>query len=475
MPLPAAHRDSIFVAPSDSPFSPLTASFLGRHQRKFSGVHVPPPPVPPIPPQFRSAKCNKALSTTAPRRPPPRTSIPDDACSVFSLSIYTDDIVDVERSPLSIYSPDFARMTVRKDVDEDIEFPEEFDVQVDYPVMLPFSFPCSPIDPEADIALGLEDLSLQKESVLPASPLMTGLGDGFLLEESGHGGQTGLGPHAVTPRISFTSPPPSPTAQASRSPPPPSAVVMASVIPPPRPRRCSTISNLSSISFPPSPSIPHQDLPAAECVVQDDDFDERKLGLKSKWSSSSISSLQEGHMSSPKFPSASKLKMYFQGQHKRGTNISTVSSFVSTKSSRSSSPVKGKRKSKKETKKGKGGSDMPERNVLVIGYNNTPSPTPSFHYSPFSPPTSPRSSDDRTLVSSPRHSPNMLDLPHTLSAPSLSSRYHRHVKCPSQGSVISDTGSDSSCISVASHLSNSNGTGLRRKPIPLDIFGKNGV
>jgi hypothetical protein len=115
---------------------------------------------------------------------------------------------------------------------------------------------------------------------------------------------------------------------------------------------------------------------------------------------------------------------------------------------------------------------------LVIGYNDLPSPKTSFRYSPFSSASSPRSSYVRTPISpnsSPRHSPDMLDLPTTLPVPSRSSRYHGHVRSPSQGSTISDTGSDSSYASVASHLSSSNGTGLRRKPIPLDIFSRNGA
>ncbi|KAF7761359.1 hypothetical protein Agabi119p4_9351 [Agaricus bisporus var. burnettii] len=472
MPLPAAHRDSIFVAPFDSPFSSLPGSSLGLRHGKFSDANASTPPVPP---KFRSAKCTKTLSITAPRRPPPRMSIPDDACSAFSLSYYTDDILDAQPSPLGTCSPVSARMAVREDLDDAVEFPGEFDIQVDHPMMLPFSLPGSPIDPEVDIMKGLEDLCMQEASVLPLSPSMN-LGVGFILEEADYGRGAGLNSEIVTPRIIFTSPPPSPTShEFCSSLPPSSPAAMPSVSPPPRPRRCSTISDLSSISFPPSPCIPLHDLPAEEST-HDADFDERKFGLKSKWSSSSISSLYEEHsFPSSKFPSASKLKMYFQGQHKRNTNTSPLPGIVSPKSPRpSSSLMKGKRKWMKGTKRGKGEDNVLENEVLVIGYNNLPSPITSF-YSPFSPSASPRSSYEGTSispVSSPRHSHDMRDMS---LVPSLShsSRHRGHIKSSSQDSTTSDSGSYSSCASATSSSSSSNGTGLRRKPLLSEMFLRN--
>ncbi|KAF9447005.1 hypothetical protein P691DRAFT_776457 [Macrolepiota fuliginosa MF-IS2] len=477
---PAAHRDSISIAPAlDSPLSP---SLPERRRRRNSGLHfsvLDAPPVPPIPSQFLSPKCTKTLSIT-PRRPPPRMSIPDDACSAFSLSLYTDDIAEPEPSPLSAYSQESACSGGRggiEEVSDEVEFPEDFVVQMDCPMMLPLSIPASPLDLEADIAQGLEEL-WTKENAAVESPKPTdelGLGVGFILEEDDE--REEIQPlrveqyvEVVAPRIICTSPPPSPLFVPA---PPP---ITVAPVTPPRPVRSSSMSTISSFSFPPSPLSANQEFPV-EDDLRDEDFDERRHGLKSKWSSSTLASVREEHaIPSPKFPGASKLKMYFQGQHKRGA--SSISMPLSPKFPKmplmplSPSPIKSKTKGKKEEKKEKDGRRRSKResenDILIIGYNSSPfSPRPSHDsYScyPNSPLSSPRRSHDKTPSSSPRRSN---DLPHTPS-PSRPGRHHAGVRrSPSQCSGVSDCGSEASS---ASGWSSSSGSGLRRKPIPVEMF-----
>lgn len=481
---PAAHRDSISIAPAfDSPTSPSSVPVPERRRRRNSGLRfstVDAPPVPPIPAQFLSPKCAKTLSITAPRRPPPRMSIPDDACSAFSLSLYTDDVAGTQPSPLSMYSQESACTGIREGFEggAEVEFPEDFVVQMDGPMMLPLSLPGSPIDLEADIAHGLEELWMKENAVESPRPIEEqGLGVGFVLEEAGEEEEkVEQDAEIVTPQIICTAPPPSPPV-APTSPPPAVAPVT-----PPRPSRSPTASTISSFSFPPSPPVVRQEIPAGD-DMQDEDFDERRHGLKSKWSSSTLASVREEHASSGSgFLGASKLKMYFQGQHKRNaSSISTPMSPKFAKAPMSPSPVKGKSKEKKEKDGKRKRKSESEGDILIIGYNNGPySPRRSHDsYYPASPLSSPRRSYDRTPSSSPRRSH---DLPHKPSpsrpSPSRHHGYHGVRRSPSQCSAsgVSECGSEASSASASSGWSgaSSSGMGLRRKPIPVEMFLRSG-
>ncbi|KXN84459.1 hypothetical protein AN958_12434 [Leucoagaricus sp. SymC.cos] len=345
---PAAHRDSVWIAPAlDSPLSPSE-----RKRRKSSGIRFSPvvdvvaPPVPSIPSQYLSApKCAKTISITTPRRPPPRMSMPDDACSAFSLSLYTDDTVEPEPSSLSIYSQDSVCMGARKDfedgrVEEEVEFPEDFEVQVDCPMMLPLSLPGTPIDFEADIAQELEEMWMKEFGPVKSSSSTEeqGLGVGFILEEDDGVDEAAPVTYIPTHRIICTSPSPPPPTVPTHLPaivstplPSPPASPTSSALPPimfpplppssapaapTRPRRLSSLSIMSDISFPPSPPAYYRNLGTEENgQFCNEDFDERKHGLKSKWSSSTLASVREQHAASPgssKFPGASKLKMHSQ-------------------------------------------------------------------------------------------------------------------------------------------------------------------
>ncbi|KAJ3562410.1 hypothetical protein NP233_g9592 [Leucocoprinus birnbaumii] len=423
--LPAAHRDSFSIAPTcDSPLTPYR-SFERRRRRSsglksstFDDITVPNPHT-----QFLSPKCAKTLSIT-PRRPPPRMSIPDDACSAFSVSLYTDDVEDFLPSPLSMYSQESASTGFRGNFEggkpEEVEFPEDFEVQVDHPLMLPLSLPGTPIDLETDIANGLEELWLKELSPVEHPSLIEGLeralGIGFILEDDDDEyGVEDKPLEVITPQITRTSPPPSPRTHRPTPSLPPTIPLPplphSEPAAPPRPPRCPTMTSISSFSLPPSPTLSYQDLPSDE--HHDHDFDERRHGLKSKWSSSTLGSVREEHAATtPKFAAASKLKMYFQGQHKRSG--SAASTPTSAKFS-IPSPVRMRGKDKKErgVKRSEGEGDS-DGDVLVIGFSNPFSPRRSDDYYPPTPgpPPSPRHSFE-TPTGSPRRRP--YELPDALS------------------------------------------------------------
>ncbi|KAF5380166.1 hypothetical protein D9615_006101 [Tricholomella constricta] len=175
-----------------------------RRRSRISIPNYPPPPVPVVPEHLRSPpttpskafRRSRTLSVTPPpRRPPPRSSIPadcvlvdeayifsDDSDSVFSFSLYDTSpttSAPFSASPKSCYSQQsfqspnpspfpasFPSTPSSSEIpppsaDEEMDFPVdevEFDMDLDRSMMLPLSIPNSPIDLEADIATGLEEL-----------------------------------------------------------------------------------------------------------------------------------------------------------------------------------------------------------------------------------------------------------------------------------------------------------------------------
>ncbi|KAF8886817.1 hypothetical protein BD779DRAFT_1673110 [Infundibulicybe gibba] len=185
---PAKHSaPSATIRSPGVPSGQLDPAFPRRRRSHSRSIPKhPPPPVPPIPAHFRAlsnspgshsssatsspsssptkATTTRPTRTLSVRRPPPRSSIPadcafdDDESSCFSLSLYQDE--PEVPSPGSVYSqPSFNARP------EDLEFPAddfEFDLDIDVPMRLPLSLPGTPIDLEADIASGLEELRLRE-------------------------------------------------------------------------------------------------------------------------------------------------------------------------------------------------------------------------------------------------------------------------------------------------------------------------
>ncbi|KAF8997510.1 hypothetical protein BDQ17DRAFT_855707 [Cyathus striatus] len=174
-PVPSgpARPESMALPPSLS--LPPTPPPVKRRRSRSNSVRAPPPPVPPIPAHFRSqstttigtvvedAEFRMSIpprplptiptiveplpSLTEAIRPPPKSAVPEDeqdALSEFSLSLYVEEEAEVESvevSTPSVYSQFSA------EGEGEIEVDIDFDAQL----MLPLSLPGSPIDFEKDV------------------------------------------------------------------------------------------------------------------------------------------------------------------------------------------------------------------------------------------------------------------------------------------------------------------------------------
>ncbi|KAG5641885.1 hypothetical protein DXG03_004006 [Asterophora parasitica] len=193
-------------SPTPTPTSPvqgfpstqLDPAFPRRRRSRISIPKYPPPPVPLVPTHLRSPPTapsrprSNMLTVTPPiRRPPPRSSIPadcvlvdeafsfsDDSGSAFSFSLYESPSTSSlpAESPKSCYSQQSFQSpqpspfpssfpstpsSFPSSANEEFDFPVdeiEFDMDIDSSMMLPLSLPSSPMDLEADITSGLEQL-----------------------------------------------------------------------------------------------------------------------------------------------------------------------------------------------------------------------------------------------------------------------------------------------------------------------------
>ena len=153
---------------------------------------------PPVPPKPKSRKTHLSL-----RRPPPRSSIPadcvfldsgadasnyafsDDSTSVFSFSLYDSLPTPTPTSPESSYSqssptyspypPSFPSSATSDEFEfdldlelDDLEIQFASDTNIDSTILTLPALPTSPIDLEADIAHGLEELRLRPAAPAPA-------------------------------------------------------------------------------------------------------------------------------------------------------------------------------------------------------------------------------------------------------------------------------------------------------------------
>ena len=395
--LVAARRDSA-VFPSDQ----LDRGFSSRRSSRTRSIMIPkyPPPPPPIRRHSSNSSssllvqpspspiCNKTLSQNV-QRPPPRSSIPadcdfeidiaDDDESAFSFSMYAIDldygVVESPKSPGSVYSqPSF-------EVDGE---GQELTFDLDYSLMLPLSLPSSPIDLEADIAIGLEKLRNEEDSGFDNVQ--------FILEEEKEASEEQV-QEIAQPQPEVVDDIFSPLSSTFSLSPPPSAAA----------------SSFSSFSYPSSaPSLDAR---------KHNPYNEERV-LKSKWSSSTLGSVREEH---ERKGTPSKLLHYFSGTPsplKRTsasskkvppTPTSPFSSFMSPRKSSSKYPSSPSPRGHKHSR------EPSSSDVMVIGYSHM--------------------------------------------TPQGATGVRR------RGSVttISDAGSDVSFSSTSS-------SGLRRKPIPVEMF-----
>jgi len=222
-------------------------------------------------------------------------------------------------------------------------FPEDVEERCS---MLPPSFPGSPLDLEAD---RLEEQPFLHER---------SLGFSFVLDDANDGQDDNLIELVTPPLVPVCSPSPSRSRVPATNTHPP--------LPPLHPLRRST--SISSLSYPSSSISSHESLPTEE--YDDDYFDERRLGLKSRWSSSTLGSVRVGQEASIlKFPN---LKMYFRGTTKHASTPSPKLSIPSFRGKEKKDEKKEKEKEKKKKKK-KGRQSQqnrPEGAILIVGLDN---------------------------------------------------------------------------------------------------------
>ncbi|KAF8831923.1 hypothetical protein HHX47_DHR1001088 [Lentinula edodes] len=424
------------------------------------------------------------------RRPPPRTSIPAD------FGFFPEDVgeaafpdeeeddeedcdniltyyVEAESSTLSGSSDSFYSQpshTERFSIsDLNGEFQFAIDTEIDRPMMLPLSLPNSPIDLESDIANGLAELRMRPEADAPVDEIADDL------------------PILTKPSTSVT-----------RS---------ASLLARRQMRRNMTVSvplaidwNLSeeeeiaadeardeiavqnAVYSAPAPSIavcsPEEAPPAEDDEPAYEDHELRlkhsNPQLRSRWSSSTLSSIREEQQN--RGWRSSKLRLYFSSSKKRSTSTSSGLLSPTTPTTPSKPKIDSKQKARNK-----------KRGVVVVGPPSSASASSGWSYgsslqspvpkipasTPTTGPMSPYYNYENRSPVSKRHRQTESDdvmvigyghHPGAHGGVGVRRRGSTSTSCSSaRGSGASDA---SSILSGSSSAS----SGLRRKPIPVEMF-----
>lgn len=441
---PQQPRPDSMSIPSDLVISPTPAykrRVSGSFSSKTDTVHprprnsktrsvmipkYPPPPVPSVPEHLRSppntatspfpSPCEQAIPLNV-QRPPPRSSMPadcvfdvyldgeegdaeSDGSSAFSFTMYEIDFGErvpghsgLPESPGSVYS--------QPSLERQQELPlEDIKFELDYQLMLPLSIPGTPIDLEADIAMGFEKLR-EQDPISDQQPVVEG---------------------KVSPST-------------------PAASDCPKEVPSPELSHQSHMSSISSFSFSPSPSPVHQrgmSFPQHEERV-----------LKSKWSSSTLGSIHDEHGHRNRSTSA-KLRLYFGGGHstKRTSGSSKDRHHHHQSSSSSASrPINPTTPQSPFALSLKSPSSASKKAAKAY-YSPSLSPSPSTRW----PPAHKRGS------SANNNNSDVIVIGYGVNGAGLKRR--------GSTATVSDVGSEDSASSTSS-------SGLRRKPIPIEMFLRN--
>lgn len=498
-----ARRDSLFVDADDTvrPNTRRESKALPPTPTRTSRVFIPSYPPPPVPAAPRSTESpvpsfssdpSSTNSQNAIRRPPPRFSVPadfefaleaqddadveDDGSSAFSFSMYDIDLgdadfarpappplADLTPSPRSSYSqPSWKGSDELLDVrmgriigpgipeeeEEDAFSDQDVAFEMDYCMMLPLSLPTTPMDLEADIAQGLEQLrssDSEEEEAMDTTRV-----------ESAQPAETEPEPEqeVVLPtvrgdeHIDDVFSPMSPCF----SPPPTSA----SFIP-----YYSLASPITDSYFPPSPT-------AAQTHFAPSGMDTEERVLKSKWSSSTLGSIREEHATHARRPSASaKLRLYFGGSGKRASGATRSSKVPATPSSPFSSFMLSPRKASKTSPSPAAmaaASPLSPRHRTSFSLSS-PASTPS----PKSSPSPPQAAYTRAhpYSSSPSPSPGARHHQRGVSSEQVIGYGNNRAAGVRRRGSVSTISSDA-CTEVSA--SSTSSSGLRRKPIPVEMF-----
>ncbi|KAF9075011.1 hypothetical protein BDP27DRAFT_1399330 [Rhodocollybia butyracea] len=470
-----------------SPVSSLSSAFPSPQldptyrRRRFTIPSRPPPPPPRdslVPSPAVSDDDDLLVRPANPeprRRPPPRMSIPADF--VFPGEDGEDeDEVEEEDNVLTYYieaessSPSestgsfysqpsrIERFSI-SDLEEEFQF--ALDTDFDRPMMLPLSLPSTPLDLETDIANGLAELRLRKEADAPVDEVDESL-----------------------PLV--------PSAFVTRS---------ASLLARRQMRRNMTVSvpialdwNLSEeeeaaadeareeVIAQNSAPAPVEEVPVADPATDELSYEDHELhlettgpgpALRSRWSSSTLSSIREEQQS--RGWRTSKLRLYFG--KKRAQSVSSSGGLLSPTTP--TTPLKSKLDSQQKARNKK-------RGVVVVGPSSSVSASSNWSYGSSAPTQSP-------LPKVPSSAPATGPMSPYYNYESRSPASKRHRQAGSDevmvigyghqpgGSGVRRRGSTSTTCSSApgsgasdasSILSGSSSasSGLKRKPIPVEMF-----
>ncbi|KAJ4002172.1 hypothetical protein F5050DRAFT_473899 [Lentinula boryana] len=479
-PSPASRASSAFPSPQLDPTYPRRRSTLPSRP-------PPPPPRESLVPSLAVSDHDdlpvRPMNPEPSRRPPPRISIPTDfGFFVEDEALMNDDeeteeddcdniltyYVEAEISSPSedsVYSqPSHVERFSISDLDEGFQF--AIDTEIDRPMMLPLSLPNSPIDLEADIAHGLAELHMRPAADAPIDeiaddfPIVSGpaasvtRSASFLARRQMRRNVTVSVPLAINWNLSEEE---EFAADEARE-----EIIVQ-----------DEVHSAPALSHTPSCKVEEEEVAP---VAEEHSYEDHELRLKtsspnlrSRWSTSTLSSIREEHQS--RGWRSSKLRLYFSGSKKRST--STSSGLLSPTTPTTPSNTKVDLKQKARNKK---------RAVVVVGPPSSASSGWSYGSSLQSPlpkvtasvpPTGPMSPyynyENRSPISKGHRQTESDDVMvigygHQPGGAGVRRRGSTSTSCSSAGgSGASDA---SSILSGSSNAS----SGLRRKPIPVEMF-----
>ncbi|KIK70514.1 hypothetical protein GYMLUDRAFT_234971 [Collybiopsis luxurians FD-317 M1] len=415
------------------------------------------------------------------RRPPPRMSIPadfgffpedgdaseeedDDDDNVLTYYIEAEASTPSTSSGSFYSQPSHIERFSISDLEEgELQF--EVDTDLDRPIMLPLSLPNTPIDLEADIAHGLAELQMRRrEAGVPIDEIPTRPTSSLSLSRTPSRRRmrrnvTVSVPIAIDWNLSEEE---EIAADEARE---------------------EAAAQDQTRQFLSAPAIEvketKEEVVVSEEPAQDSLYEEYELPLeddspvlRSRWSSSTLSSIQQEQQG--RGWRSSKLRLYFGGSKKRSNSVSSGLLSPTTPST----PSKPKLDLKQKTRNKK-------RTVVVMGPPSSASGSSGWSYgsSPVKPPSSPNPTSapvagpmspyfdySSRSPAAKRHRPRTSDevmvigYGHQPSGAGVRRRGSTSTCCSSAaGSGASDASSIRSGSSSAS-------SGLRRKPIPVEMF-----
>ncbi|KAJ3721919.1 hypothetical protein C8R42DRAFT_642342 [Lentinula raphanica] len=493
---PASNISSAFPSPQLDPTYP---------RRRFTIPSRPPPPPPreSLVPSPAVSEIDdlpvRPMNPEPTRRPPPRISIPtdfgffpedgvevesdeeDDCDNIITYYVEAEAVTPPESSASSYSQPSHVERFSISDLDEEFQF--SIETEIDRPMMLPLSLPNSPIDLEADIANGLAELRMRPEADAPIDEVSDDLPILTKLAAPVERSATLLARRQMRRNMTVSVPltfdwnlseDEESAAEEARE-----EIALRDVQSAP----AASVPALASVSCCEEPKAAppvEEEREAAPAVEQSEESEihNNELrqqtsipNLRSRWSTSTLSSIREEQQS--RGWRSSKLRLYFSSSKKR--SLSTSSGLLSPVTPTSPSKPKGDPKQTARNKK---------RAVVVVGPPSTASGSSGWSFG-----SALQSPSPRVTASTSANGPMSPYYNYENRSPVSKRHYHTEsddVMIIGYGRQPGGTGvrrrgsTSTSCSSAAgsgasdasSILSGSSSasSGLRRKPIPVEMF-----